>query len=152
MTPSLALNPGRMEEMEMKKTTNKYQEIYMVAKAAVETMEEMQKEIERKYIREHNIKDADGSTPKFIWCLDDIDIFEKANEECCKIIVDMGLEDDLNEARNTLKKAEDELINYGLSLAPAGVRKILAEDAKKNYCTKKKIIDLIIKLDTSSVQ
>ena len=136
----------------MAKTTNKYQENYMAAKAMVETIEEMQKDIERKYIKDNDIKDADGSTPEFIWHLMDEAIFEKANEECCQIIVDMGLEDDLNEARDILKKAEDALIAYGLSLAPAGVRKTLSEEAKKNYCTRQKILDLTIKLDVSTVQ
>lgn len=100
----------------MKKTMNKIQLAYMVAKARVQEIESQQEEIEKKYIADKGIVNPDGSTPDFLWCMEDDAAFEKANEECSALIVSAGLESALNAARDTLKIAEDNLIAYGLSL------------------------------------
>ena len=63
----------------------------------------------------------DGSTPEYVWCIDDEATFNKANSELSALIISAGLEDGLNAARAALKTAEDRLIAYGLSLAPAGL-------------------------------
>ena len=105
----------------MKKTMNNAQRAYMIAKARVQEIEFQQEEIEKKYIADKGIVNPDGSTPDFLWCMDDDAAFEKANEECSALIVAAGLESALNAARDNLKAAEERLIAYGLSLAPAGV-------------------------------
>ena len=43
------------------------------------------------------------------------------------------------------------MIEYGLSLAPAGIRATLAKGAKDNYTTRQKLIDLVFRLDVSTV-
>lgn len=135
----------------MKKTMNKIQLAYMVAKARVQEIESQQEEIEKKYIADKGIVNPDGSIPDFLWCMDDDAAFEKANEECSALIVAAGLESALNAARDTLKAAEDHLIAYGLSLAPAGVRATLERGVKQNATTRQKLVDLTFKLDVSTI-
>ena len=120
----------------MKKTMNKIQNSYMVAKARVHEIESRQEEIEKKYIADNGIVNPDGSTPEFLWCMDDDAAFDKANEEVSALISAAGLESTLNAARATLKAAEDRLIAYGLSLAPASVRATLERGVKQNATTR----------------
>lgn len=136
----------------MKKTTNKIQENYMKAKAVVKAIEARQEEIERQYIADKGIVNPDGSVPELLYCMEDGAAFDKANEECSAIIVAAGLENELNAARAALKTAEEKLIEYGLSIAPAGVRAVLQEEVKKNACTRMKVIDLVFRLDASTVR
>lgn len=135
----------------MKKTTNNFQRAYMIAKAHVQEVESRQKEIEKKYIAEHGIVNPDGSVPELIYCMEDDAAFEKANEECSALIVAAGLEDELNAARDALKSAEDRLIVYGLSIAPAGVRATLEKGVKENFTIRQKVLDLVFRLDVSTV-
>lgn len=109
----------------MKRTTNKYQKAYMTAKARVQEIESRQEAIEKKYISDNDIVNPDGSVPEFLYCMEDDAAFEKANDECAALISAAGLETELLSARSALKIAEDHLIAYGLSLAPAGVRATL---------------------------
>jgi len=135
----------------MKKTTNKFQRAYMVAKARVQEIESRQDEIEKKYIADKGIVNPDGSAPEFLWCMDDDAAFDKANEEVSALISAAGLETALNAAKADLKAAEDRLIAYGLSLAPAGVRATLERGVKQNATTRQKLIDLTFRLDASTV-
>ena len=54
-------------------------------------------------------------------------------------------------ARAALKAAEDRLIAYGLSLAPAGVRATLEKAVRNNAATRAKVLDLTFRLDVSTV-
>lgn len=135
----------------MKRTTNKVQRDYMAAKALVETLEEQEKQMEQAYIAAHGIINPDGTTPKRIYCIMDEAVFDKANEESAAEIAACGLEAERNAADAALKSAEDRMIEYGLSLAPAGIRATLAKGAKDNYTTRQKLIDLVFRLDVSTV-
>ncbi len=135
----------------MKRTTNKIQREYMVAKALVETLEEREKEMEREYISAHGITNPDGTTPARIYCILDEAIFDKANEESAAEMASCGLEAEYNAAKDALKAAEGRMIEYGLSLAPAGVRSTLKKGAKDSYATRQKLIDLVLRLDVSTV-
>lgn len=135
----------------MKGTTNKVQRAYMIAKARVQEIESQQKAIEKKYIADNIITNPDGSTPEYVWCIDDEAAFDKANSELSALIIAAGLEDGLNAARAVLKTAEDRLIAYGLSLAPAGVRATLERGVKQNATIRQKVIDLAFRLDVSTV-
>ena len=64
----------------MKKTMNNAQRAYMIAKARVQEIESQQEEIEKKYIADKGIVNPDGSTPDFLWCMDDDAAFDKAIE------------------------------------------------------------------------
>ena len=135
----------------MKKTMNKTQRAYMVAKANIQEIESRQDAIEKKYIADKGIVNPDGSTPEYVWCIDDEATFEKANSELSALIISAGLEDELNAARAALKTAEDRLIAYGLSLAPAGVRATLERGVKQNATIRQKVLDATFWLDVSTV-
>ncbi len=135
----------------MKKTMNRFQRAYMIAKARVQEIESQQEEIEKKYIADNGIVNPDGSTPEFLWCMDDDAAFDKANEAVAALISAAGLESGLNAARDALKAAEDRLIAYGLSLAPASVRATLERGVKQNATIRQKVIDATYRLDVSTV-
>ena len=91
----------------MKRTANKFQRAYMVAKARVQEVESQQEAIEKKFIADKGIVNPDGSVPEFLYCVEDDAAFEKANDECAALIVSAGLEEELNAARSVLKASED---------------------------------------------
>lgn len=126
---------------------NKQQMAYAVAKAKLEALEEVANEREMAFIMENAIENPDGSIPKHLWCMEDEDAFNIANTELSRIMTESGLEAELNAARRLLHKAEDELIAYGLSLAPERVRKTLEESARTDWKTREKILELTFRLD-----
>ena len=131
---------------------NKEQKLYANAKALLETLEEEERRIDHQYVIDHNITNPDGSTPDYVWCMDDEEAFNKANEDLGQIETESGLQDRINVAREALKIAESKLIRYGLSIAPAHEREVLSKAAKENYTIRAKIIDLVFKLDTATVR
>lgn len=138
--------------MNMKRSSNNIQRAYMVAKARVQEVESLQDAAEKKFIADNGIVNPDGSVPEFLYCMEDDAAFEKANAECAALIASAGLEEELNAARAALKTAEDRLIAYGLSLAPAGVRATLEDAVQRNAATRAKVLDLAFRLDVSTVR
>lgn len=136
----------------MEKTMNRFQEDYMVAKAAVEVIQEEQDKIEKKYIADNAVVNPDGSVPELIYCIEDKAAFDKAVKECSTLITAAGLEKGLYEAKEKLKAAEDLLIDYGLSLAPDGIRATLERGIKRSFKMRQKILDLTLHLDISTVE
>ena len=53
----------------MKRTANKFQRAYMVAKARVQEVESQQEAIEKKFIADKGIVNPDGSVPEFLYCM-----------------------------------------------------------------------------------
>ena len=94
----------------------------------------------------------DRKAQTILYCMEDDAAFEKANDECATLISAAGLEDELLSARSVLKAAEDRLIAYGLSLAPAGVRATLEKAVQHNAATRAKVLDLAFRLDVSTVR
>lgn len=135
----------------MKQTMNKTQREYMEAKARVAALVDRQKQMERAYIATHGIVNPDGSTPERIYCIEDDDVFERANEESDAEIVACGLEAERSAASAALRAAEDGLIGFGLSLVPAGVRATLEKKAKESHAVRLKLIELAFRLDVSTV-
>lgn len=64
----------------------------------------------------------------------------------------MELEDKLNKAKEISNKTEDAMIAYDLSIAPNDIREILSRNIDTNYKLRYKIIDMVFRLDTSTVQ
>ena len=124
----------------------------MLAKANLDALEEIEADIERKYIAEHNIVNADGTTPTRIFCIDDDAAFEKANAESAELPEMKANFKDVLEARDLLDEAENGLVAYGLSIAPEKERTVLEKAAATNYTTRRKIIDLVLRLDVSTVK
>lgn len=130
---------------------NKIQKNYMVAKATLQTYEEMEADIEKKYIVENGIKNEDGEVPARVYCIDDESVFDKANEETAKIIQESGLEEKINSAKENLKTAEDNMIKFALLIAPSKIRETLESGARENYTTRMKLIDCAFRLDVSTL-
>lgn len=135
----------------MKRSTNKIQRDYIAAKALAEALGDQKKQMEQAYIAAHNIVNSDGIVPKRIYYIEDDEVFEQANEESSAEIDACGLTAARIAANETLKAAEDKLIDYGLSIAPVGVRATLERGAKNNHTIRQKLIDLVLRLDVSTV-
>ena len=137
----------------MKKTTNRIQENYIKAKALVDTLKDQAQQIEQNYIREHGIINPNGEVPIHIWCIEDESTFDQANEAIALETEALGL----YEAGKTLHDVEDNLIKFGLALAPARERKVLLERCfglNGHYAhvdIREKCIDLALKLDVSTI-
>lgn len=135
----------------MKRTANSVQRAYMLAKAHLQALEEREAELEKAYIAANEIRNADGSTPERIYCIDDEAVFDKANAETAAEAERSGLWADILDAKRLLVEAEDNMISYGISIAPAGIRATLSKGAKENCATRQKLIDLVFRLDVSTV-
>jgi hypothetical protein len=122
---------------------NKVQKNYLAAKAAYDTIEAMLAEKELKFLQ------SKGRAESHIWAIEDEAIFDLLNEEFSKIIED--LYDDCVSARLALRAAERALIDYGLSIAPAGIRETLRRGSKEQFMIREKLIKTIMRLDTSTV-
>ena len=127
------------------------QDAYIYAKARVQSIEAQQQEIECEYIRTHKITNEDGTTTCALYCIDDDALFEQACDDCNALIEAAGLNAAYSEAQNELRRTENDLIAYGLSLAPAGVQDTLEQASKTNASTRSKLIDLVFRLDISTV-
>ncbi len=137
----------------MRRTYNEVQNKYMIAKANLKALEEMENEVDRKYIEENNIVNPDGSIPRASWAIDDNELSDKAIDECGKLVVDSGLWNEILKARQLLSEAEENLVQYGISLMPnIKEKEILREAVSKNYTIRQKVIDLTFSLDTSTLK
>ncbi|WP_163860379.1 hypothetical protein [Paenibacillus elgii] len=134
------------------KSYNKQQETYMLAKAHLESLEQLERELEEKYIAEHNIVNPDGSIPRASWAIDDDEICDKAMTECSKIVEESGLWAEILDARKQLSAAEDLLLEYGLSMVPKKEKEVLEKAVKEDYTVRKKVINLVLKLDVRTVK
>ena len=137
----------------MKKTTNKQQVAYMKAKAALETLETMEHEMEEDFVRSLGITNADGSIPSRTWMIDNDEIAEKAIEDFGKIVEDSGLWEKIKNAKDDFKVAEETLVQYALSIIPfQKEREILAKAAKTSIKYREEIVETVLKLDVSTVR
>ena len=132
-------------------TTNSAQRAYMLAKAHLQALRNQEAEIERAYIVAQGIRNGDGTIPERVYCIDDMETFDRANEETAAEIEGSGLWADILAAEEALKAAEDVMIAYGLSIAPAGIRATLERGIKENYTIRLKVIDAVFHLDVSTV-
>ena len=139
--------------MKKAKTTNRIQENYMKAKAVVNALKASANAIEQAYIREHGIVSLNGTIPSHIWCIEDESVFNEANEAIAPATEALGL----YEAGERLHDIEDNLINFGLALAPAKERKVLTDRCfglNGHYVhvdIREKCVDLALRLDVSTL-
>lgn len=133
-------------------TTNSAQRAYMLAKAHLQALKDREAEIERAYIIAHSIRNADDTIPERVYCIDNMETFDRAVEATSAEIEGSGLWADILAAEDSLKAAEDAMIAYGLSIAPAGIRATLERGVKENYTIRLKVIDAVFHLDVSTVK
>jgi len=134
----------------MAKKYSKAQEVYMLAKAHLEVLETQEKVADHQYIIDNGIKNPDGSIPEQIYCIEDDEIFEKANEEFGKVLDKTGLWNEILEARKLLKEAEQNLIDWGLLKVkkdlPPGIYTTLLKGMKQ-YEIRQKLIELTLRVE-----
>ena len=133
-------------------TTNSAHRAYMLAKAHLQALKDREAEIERAYIIAHSIRNADDTIPERVYCIDNMETFDRAVEATSAEIEGSGLWADILAAEESLKAAEDAMIAYGLSIAPAGIRATLERGVKENYTIRLKVIDAVFHLDVSTVK
>lgn len=132
---------------------NKVQKAYALAKAAYKAAEDEETRVERAFIARHNIKNSDGTTPDYLWKWDaPDDEWDAMNalldaEEGGQAALDM-----MDAAKKALVSAEDALIEYAISISPAGIRDTLRRGAKNQLSVREKLIDLAFRLDTRTVR
>lgn len=133
---------------------NKQQKNYALAKAAYELAREEIAKHEQAFIARENIRNPDGSVPASLWMLE-CDDEEYFNALCDKLYSSEGFSalcDEESEARKVLHDAEEELIDYGLSLPmPPDVRQTLHEH-RNDWKVHDKLIDLTFRLNTRTVR
>jgi hypothetical protein len=121
---------------------NKVQRDYMVSKAALDAIEAVMAEKELKFLQ------SKGRTESHIWAIDDEAVFDLLNVEFCATIEDMDA--DYEAAQLALKAAKNALIEYALSIAPAGIRETLRWGSKNQAVIREQLIDAIMRFDTST--
>jgi hypothetical protein len=131
---------------------NKQQETYLLAKSNLAVLEAEEKELESKYIKDKGIVNPDGSIPRATWAIDDDKIADMAINEFGHMIETTTLWKSICDARELLKVAEDNLLEYAISILPAGMRGTMQEAVKANYTTRIKAIETVMKLDTRTVK
>jgi hypothetical protein len=124
---------------------NKQQKAYILAKAVYETALHEQRAAEIEYITKHGIKNSDGTTPRSIYNIEDGSICDQAFEALAEYDAKRY------EAFQELTKAEDDLIEYGLSITPESVAETL-RSVKDDLKYRKKLVDLAFRLDTKTVK
>lgn len=125
---------------------NDVQNNYIVATVILKTVEEEEREFEKNYC---SIK---GYNVNKIYALDDIEEFDKANDELAALEQQNGLWDRVCDAREKQKAAEEHLINYALSIIPFNnLKNTLRHGANTNWKIRQNIINLVMRLDIASI-
>ena len=127
----------------------KVQQNYAMAKAHHETLEKILAENERMFIAGTGYTNPDGSVPERLYKIDDEAMFD----EICAAFSESGLDiaRECDEATRILIKAEDQLIEFGLSIIPEKERAVLWNN-RKRITVRKKLIDIAFRLATTNVK
>lgn len=127
------------------------QKNYIMAKASLQAYKEMLADAEKEYIEQHGIINEDGTIPKRIYCIKDMNTFNTANEEFSSIIEGTEFIKKKNSAEITLQDAEESLLSFSFSLMPGNIREILQKEAAQDAHIRKQVLDLGLCLDTSTI-
>jgi hypothetical protein len=122
---------------------NKVQMNYMQSKAALKAVEAVLAERELVFLK------GKGRTEKHIWTIEDEAVFDLLSVEFAATVE--TLDADYTTARLALKAAESALIEYALSISPAGIRETLRRGSKNQIAIREQLIDIVMRLDTSTV-
>ena len=97
---------------------SKEQKAYIEAKKALDILESQEKKMEADFVKSLGIVNEDGSVPTATWAIDDDEAADKAIEDFGKLVEESGLWAKLVEAKETFRQAEENLVQYALSLIP----------------------------------
>lgn len=136
----------------MARKYNSQQARYIAAQSLFNLMENTVKREEEKFLNLKCVVNPDGSVPKRLYAVDNETLFDLYNNEFASLITESGIWDEYLRAKDELKQAENELIAYALSIVPAKIGRPLSESARTNYTIRQKIIDTVLKFDTSTLK
>ena len=127
------------------------QKLYLIAKAHLQTLEEIHLEAEKQFIIDNKIVNSDGKVPQRFFMMDN----ETEMEKQCIMFEEIPENQqqwlEIIEAKRILKEAEQNLIDYALNIIPLPQKQVLENGAKTNYIIRQKIIDLVLRLDVSTL-
>lgn len=127
---------------------NTQQRAYALARANAEAVAEQMREHEAQFIRDRGIKNPDGAIPESLYMIEDEQTFLDACEAYEHHPSNLYAEH--NKAMELLRQAEDALIDYALSIVPAGVAATLRPVRDKPKY-RKQMLDLAFRLNTRTV-
>lgn len=137
----------------MRRTYNKEQKAYIEAKKALDNLESQEAKMEAEFVASLGITNDDGTIPEKTWMIDNDEIAEKAMDDFGKFEEESGLWEKIVAAKEALKIAEENLIQYALSIIPfQKERATLAKAAGGNYKIRMQILESVLKLDTRTVK
>lgn len=139
------------KKMENQPATHCTQRAYLFAKAHLQALRAQEDEYEKAYIADKGIRNADGTIPKLLCAIDDMEVFNQVIEEVSLIIEGCGLWADILEAQKTLQTAEEELIAFGISLVPSEIQELIRRRVSESYSARMKMISIILHLDVSTI-
>ena len=96
-------------------------------------------------------RDRHGQPARCLWQIENDAVFDALEAEYQADPEAVKLQKDDMAARAALIKAEKALVAWALSIVPAGTRATLAPAAETDHATRKKIIDLAMRLDASTI-
>lgn len=130
---------------------NAQQRAYSQALRSSEMAEASAAAHERAFLEARGATDRRGLPARWLWQVEDDATFDALEAEYQADSEAVELQGAEMAARAALIKAEKALVAWALSIVPAGVRATLAPAAETNRATRKKIIDLAMRLDASTV-
>lgn len=93
-------------------TMVKEQREYLEAKEIFLSVQKEHDELEAEFCRKLGVVNDSGEVPVHVWDIDDEEICNKAIDDFGRIVEENGMEARLNDAREDLRYAENDLINY----------------------------------------
>ena len=130
---------------------NKVQREYAKAKIAYRAAMLAEAQVEKDWIIANGYKNQDGNSPDRIFMLDcSKEDFDLISTKLTDDSEHQKAYDALIETEKALRVAEDNLIEYGLSIVPAGVAETLRK-VKNEYKYRNHLIEAVIALDTRTI-
>lgn len=123
---------------------NKQQREYALAKAYHETKWKQKQQYETDWLQQH------GRTENFIFKLPHDNECEKLSEKYYADETALTLDNEYHSSIDRLKKAEDALIEYGLSIIPDGLANQI-RNGLHLHKIRERMIDIVFRLDTKTV-
>ncbi|EOS46661.1 hypothetical protein [Sporofaciens sp. JLR.KK001] len=130
---------------------SKEQKAYIEAKKALDILESQEKKMEADFVKSLGIVNEDGSVPVATWAIDDDEAADKAIEDFGKLVEESGLWAKLVEAKETFRQAEENLVQYALSLIPFKKEREALARVSNVLKYRQTILDTVLRLDASTV-
>ncbi len=130
---------------------NKEQKAYIEAKKELDILEAKEKKMEADFVKSLGIINEDGSIPTATWTIDDDEIADKAIEDFGKLVEESGLWAKLVEAKETFRQAEENLVQYALSMIPFKKEREALARVSNVLKYRQQILDTVLRLDASTL-